>query len=260
MKRLRMGRYCAQWAAVLLGSLITFQTQAADVTVPVKVCGDGAGWPPYHFKKDNQFAGYDLDVLDAVLKAGGVEYSFDMPPWARCLAGLDGGKYHLAVSSSFSEERNEKYLLTEFYYTLNPYYFYSKEVHPDGFNAKTIDDLKKHKICGLRGYNYAGFGFQDNDVDRGTGSFDQLVQKLGAKRCDMFVARFQIIKGFDVIGKPVLNDTVAYAAIPGIEGDKFYMLISRKFEQKAELKKMLDDGFKKLRDEGKLEEMLKKYL
>jgi polar amino acid transport system substrate-binding protein len=254
-------QHVTRWILSVLGCLMfSAHAQAADITGTVKVCGDGAGWPPYHFDKDGTKAGYDLDVLDAALKTNGVEYSFEMPPWARCLAGLESGKYHMAVSSSFSEERNTKFLLTEHYYVLNPYYFYSKTVNPEGFNASTIDDLKKHTICGLRGYNYAGFGFTNEDIDRGTGSFDQLVQKLGAKRCDMFVARFQIIKGFDVIGKPVLTPDVAYAPIPGIEGDKFFMLISRKYDQNENLKKMLDSNFSSLRASGKLDELLKKYL
>lgn len=245
----------------IVNLLITSQSFADPKSIgTVLVCGDGSGWPPYHYKKSGEFKGYDLDILDLALKETGTQYVFEMPPWARCLSGLETGKYHLAVSSSFNEERSKKYLMTEYYYELNPYYFYSKAAKPNGIKAETINDLKNMKTCGLRGYNYSGFGFNNDEIDMGTGSFEKLVQKITAKRCDIFVARFQIIKGFDLIDKPVLIPDIAYAAIPGTKGDKFYMLISRKFPKQNELKATLDKNFKSLRASGKLDELLKKYL
>lgn len=242
---------------MMVGSL----AQANELTgQSLKICSDGAGWPPYTYIKDGKTMGYDVDVLDAILTPAGVKFQVDMPPWKRCLVGTEGGKYHIALSASHNKEREEKFLMTRDYYTLHGSYFYAKKHHPSGIEITQPSDLLKHKICGLHGYNYSGFGIDTAKVDRSAQNFDQVSRKTKAGRCDMFLARFEILVGFKLMGKPYYDDQLEAKKVPGIEGDKFYMLISRKYPQADALKKLIDDGVTRLQQEGKLDSILQKYM
>ena len=114
---------------------VTF-AQTADIPPGTKIttCGDGAGWPPYTFfelhnnEQTDNIVGYDVDVLNAILPKHNLNVIVEMPPWKRCLHETDKGeKYQIALSSSYNEERDKTYLMTRYYYTVTPHYFYLKK-------------------------------------------------------------------------------------------------------------------------------------
>lgn len=225
----------------------------------LKFCGDKAGWPPYTYEAGGEIRGYDLDVLDAILTPAGVKYEVQMLPWKRCMQDTDTGKVHVALSASANDERRKTFRLTDYYYTVQPSFIYQKDKFPDGIQMSAEDANKQYKICGLRGYNYAGFGIDSEKVDRNTNNFEQLLSKTSAGRCDIALARYEILAGFELIGQKLLDDSWGYNAIPGIEGDKFYMLVSRNTPNSEQLEKQLSDGIAKLRADGKLDEFIKPY-
>ncbi|GGY49156.1 hypothetical protein GCM10011297_22480 [Bacterioplanes sanyensis] len=242
--------------ALAVTAIVSLPLQAQTLTF----CGDSAGWPPYTYEENGVVKGYDVDVLKAILEPQGITVDVQMLPWKRCLQDTDNGKIHAALSASANDERRKKYRLTEYYYTVQPSYIYVKERFPGGVQLTASEALKQHKICGLRGYNYDGFGLSSEKVDRDTNNFKQLFQKTKAGRCDLILARYEILVGFALMGENYLTDEWGYNAIPGIEGDKFYMLVSRNIPDSEAVEKKLSDGIKQLRSEGKLEALLKPYL
>ncbi|ODP96300.1 hypothetical protein BGL48_04300 [Salinivibrio sp. SS3] len=247
-------------ATVLAGSLLSSPALALD-TSSLSVCGDGAGWPPFHYKKGNQIQGYDVDVLNAIFADKGVDVSVEMPPWKRCVLQTKAGNYDIALSASYNEERDKNYLLTDYYYTLQPSYIYSTSQNPNGLNISSVDDLNGLRMCGLLGYNYTGFGVDDSKVRKSAKSFEQLVQKTEAGRCDVFLARYEILAGFKVAkGTDYLAGGMQAEPIPGNMGDKFHMMISREHPEAMEIKATLDAGFESMRESGKLQAVLDAYI
>ncbi|WBA16320.1 substrate-binding periplasmic protein [Salinivibrio proteolyticus] len=254
-------RSVAGLATTALASTLLSSPALALDTSSLKACGDGAGWPPYTFEKGGQVQGYDVDVLNAIFASRGVDVSVEMPPWKRCVLQTKAGNYDIALSASFNEERDRDFLLTEYYYTLQPSYIYSTTQHPNGLQVNSVQDLDNLRMCGLLGYNYTGFGVDDSKVRKSAKSFEQLVQKTEAGRCDVFLARYEILAGFKVAqGIDYLADNMKAVAVPGNSGDKFYMMISREHPEANEIKATLDAGFKEMREAGQLQAMLDEYL
>lgn len=117
-----------------------------------------------------------------------------------------------------------------------------------------------YQVCGLSGYNYDGFGLDSDKVDRQTRTFEQVVQKTLAGRCDLFLARFEILAGFALTGNDHLQNSLKAEPIPGIDGDKFYMMVSRSYENGPELVEILNEGIQRLRNNGALSGILRSYL
>lgn len=242
---------------ILLALLLT--TGSAAQAEMLKFCGDNAGWPPYTYENDGAVKGYDLDVLAAIFDPMGVKFEVQMLPWKRCMQDTDAGRIHVALSASANDERRKTFRLTDYYYTVQPSFIYQKSRFPDGIQMSAEEAKTKYRICGLRGYNYSGFGIDSEAVERTTNNFEQLLSKTAAGRCDIALARYEILAGFELIGKKLLTDAWAHNAIPGIAGDKFYMLVSRNIPNSEQLEKQISDGIAKLRSEGELEELLKPY-
>ncbi|OOE92299.1 hypothetical protein BZG76_07035 [Salinivibrio sp. AR647] len=247
-------------ATALAGSLLSGPSMALD-TSSLKVCGDGANWPPFHYKKGENIEGYDIDVLNAIFQDSGVDVSVDLPPWKRCVFETKSGNYDIALSASYSEERNRDFLLTDYYYTLQPSYIYSTQQHPNGLNIETADDINQLRMCGLLGYNYTGFSVDDSQVRKSAKDFKQLVKQTQAGRCDVFLARYEILAGFKAAqGIDYLAGGMQVEPIPGNMGDKFHMMISREHPEANEIKALLDQNFESMRQSGQLKSILDGYL
>ena len=244
---------------LLTGIFLSISTMALERT-SLAICGDVSGWPPYHFEKERKVIGYDIDVLEAIFSPLGLTITVDLPPWQRCLRETKLGRYDIALSAAYSEERDEDYILTDYYYTLQPSYVYSSITYPEGLPIRTAQDLDYLRTCGLQGYNYTGFGVDDGKVRKNGRTFEQVVKMLEANRCDVFLARYEILAGFKASeGIDHLTNGLKVVSIPGISGDKFYMLISRSIPDGQELKSIFDQRIQQLRSAGQLDKMIEKY-
>ena len=239
----------------------------------IRVCGDGGEWPPYAYftrdaegNKTDNVEGYTVDVLKAILEENQIGVTFELPAWARCLAKADEGEeYQIALDASYSDERAQKYLLTESYYVITPKIFFAKNTFPDGFpSVSNVDQLfALGNVCGLLSYNYEGFskGIENPNVDRGAKDFSILAEKALRGRCVGFLARYEILVGFSALGQDyLLGGQIADTDLPGAKPDNFYMLISRNYQHSDELKRVIDQGIQDLRESGRLDEFLHKYV
>tara|TARA_B100000315_G_scaffold132181_1_gene121607 strand:+ start:594 stop:1427 length:834 start_codon:yes stop_codon:yes gene_type:complete len=233
----------------------------------IHVCGDGAGWPPYTFfkhekgEKTKEIIGYDIEVLNSIFKKHGINAIFEMPPWNRCVKLAETGiKYQIALSASYSKERDRKFILTRDYYRISPYYFYSRNKYQKDIDITVKEDFLQYKVCGLYGYNYMGFNLPLMKIDRGAKNFDLVIKKTHKGRCDLFIARYEILVGFDQIGVNYLERDLGYAPIPGATLEKFYMLISRNYKHANQLKKIIDSGIAEMEKSGKLKKIIEMYI
>ena len=234
----------------------------------IATCNDGGEWPPflYHVRENgvrtDKVVGYDIDVLTRIFEKHELNFTFDLIAWSRCLHEVEqGDNYRMVSSVAYSEERAKKYLVTEPYYTVQPHYFYPKANFPNGLDIESLDDFVNYKVCGLRGYNYTNFGISPEIIDTGTKVFEQLIEKTVRKRCDIFLGRFEIFAGFAKTGNNYIGDNnLGTAPMPGVPGDKFYMMISRNYEDAEELKQILDEGIIEITASGEAESLLAPYL
>ncbi len=248
------------WASVLFS--ITCAAAIPEGTI-IRSCGDDAGWPPYTYvTPQDSVAGYDVDILKQILEKHDLVSKVVMLPWKRCLHwAKHGKKYQIALSAGSNPEREKTYLLTRYYYTVTPSYFYSKTNFPDGLVIESVEDFKKYKVCGLLGYNYVKFGIPAEDIDTSAKETAQVVEKTVRKRCDVFLDRAEIFVGFAYMGINYIKDNnLGFAAAPGAQSEKFYLMISRDYEYANELKAIIDTEINHIDSRGDLEKMVDKSI
>jgi polar amino acid transport system substrate-binding protein len=225
-------------------------------------------WPPFEFfQRENgritdKIIGYNIDVLNDIFSKHGIKYHLRAYPWARCLVYLESGeKIQMLLSTSLNEERKSKYLVSDRVYTTTPSYFYLKKNFPNGLNIKIPDDvLAYNEICGRHGYNYVNFGLDNKNVERYSKDFDSLMGMLKMDRCNIVLARFEVIAGHALIGKRYLENEIGHVPVPGVPPESFHFLISKNYPHGNELLKIINAGILRLRKQGRLKEILKKYI
>lgn len=225
----------------------------------IAICDDQNEWPPYIYferKADGSrtatATGYSVAVIDAIFARHGIKRELKMLPWARCIADLrDGSRAQLAMNITRSAERSPFLLFTRPYYTMRSHYFYSARKFPQGLQIGALTDLRKYRICGLKGYNYERVPVQG--MDQGSKDYQSLVSKLHLGRCDIFVEQLEAMVGFGAIGQRHLDDPdLKHAQLPELETAAFSMGISRKYPHAAALQALLDGELQRMERSGEL--------
>lgn len=247
---------------------------AADGALPknlaLAVCDDGAEWPPFTFyqridgQKSKKITGSAVEVLERILGRAGIAFTIDLIPWKRCqLEIMHGGRYQMALNASYSAERDRDFRLSRAYYRLTSQYFYSRPLHPTGWPIRELADLKQHRVCGLRGYNYSTYGLGEADLDLSDGGFAPMIAKLHLGRCDLFVEKREIMQGFGVVdaemARLLADPRLGAANLPGVTETGFHMIVSRAIPYSQALVGVLDAGIDELEASGELQKVMTKY-
>lgn len=229
-------------------------------------CGETGEWPPFNFferklgKKTTRSLGYDIDVVKAILTKHQIDYKIVIVPWKRCLNDALKGKVHVVFSASTNPQRDKDYLLTTTYYSVKPMLVFGIQTPIEQQNSllttkKTANDT----LCGRIGYNYANFGFNNDQVSLWVKTYNQLIELTGKGRCTAFFARYEPLLGLSLIDPSLNFSQMIFRVIP-VAAEPFYMLISRKFKYAYELKGILDEGIYNLKKASVDQKILSKYI
>ncbi|MBR5273310.1 MAG: transporter substrate-binding domain-containing protein [Clostridia bacterium] len=88
------------------------------MTNGVLTIGAEVGYPPMEYLADDgvTYIGFDIDIANAIGELLGLEVKFINTAWDGIFAALEKGEFDCIISSvSITEERQEKYILTEPY-------------------------------------------------------------------------------------------------------------------------------------------------
>ena len=99
----------------------------------IRICDDGGEWAPFTYfmrnngVKTNKIVRFSVDVIQQIFAKYKIPYTSDLPPWKRCLSGVEKGtKYDMFLSGVKNPEREKKYHISESYYVTTPHYYWSK--------------------------------------------------------------------------------------------------------------------------------------
>ncbi len=191
------------------GGLIDKVKSAGVINVGI----EGA-FPPFnYFDDNNQLAGFDVDITNAVAEKMGVKVNFIATPWDSIIAGLLSGKYEIILSSmGVTDERMQKVDFTE------PYYHTGAQL----FVPNDSDITDPTKIKGLKIGASIGSTFEEKakelGVDLVTYKTDMLTfQDLANGRIKGVITDkavgASIIKEknypFKTVGDPLYSETIA---------------------------------------------------
>ena len=253
----------------LLAVISPFTTASASDRV--QVCDDVVPWPPYTYpavESDEVGSlgqtGAMVEFLDAVMRLADLRYQLKLRPWNRCLHELTRhglpDQSEIAINASFSAERAKLYHYSDVIYRTTRGIFYSQNVFPDGPEINTLGDLKKFKICGVKGYNYQDAGLSNEDLSATASSLPLALRMLSKGRCQVLVNSVEPIMGTKLFGTSIVPPGVTYKATSlGSAPTTFHFIVSRGNPRGAALSQRLNDAIKTLIENGTRDEIFQRY-
>lgn len=235
----------------------------------VRICDDGAEWPPYSYyvrknkQKTSELTGYSVDVITRILGKHGLPFEIVLLPWKRCLAELQRGeKYLMALSASKNPEREQHYLFSLPYYKTHYYLFYSKTRFPSGLPIKRQADLNNYRLGGVKGYAYTALSEVNKEQMIRTVSYVELAGMLRAGRIDVFAEDYEVLVGISEVGDhDLLGDPdLGRVPLPGVAENHFHMLFTKQDPRGQVLQRLVNQELRAMQRSGELERLLRQYI
>jgi len=105
-------------------------------------------YPPFQWEENGKIVGPSAQIIEAIIKKVGIEYTLDIYPWARAYKIAQNRKNVLIYSITRSEKR-EKLFKWVGALSSHKVYFWKLKSKKD-INIKTLDDAKQFFIAGVR--------------------------------------------------------------------------------------------------------------
>ncbi|MES2299310.1 MAG: transporter substrate-binding domain-containing protein [Pseudomonadota bacterium] len=258
------------WQGLCLSLCLGLCAPLAQARAPlVRACANQAEMPPFTFVErgngridgsaNGKLTGVTVDMLGKIARQHGWQLSVQLMPWLRCLAFVAEGKFQLALDVDRADAG--ALALSRSYFTVHSMYFYSSRVHPRGLGLQALDQLARHKICGLLGRRFEAYGIDTDKVDLGTTSYEQLIGKLHRGRCDLFIENRETLAGLYLLN-PKLADmltdpTLHSEPVPGLAARELRIAVA---PGEGALLRQLDEGLARLLAQGEVDKLLANYL
>lgn len=231
--------------------LILFSALATAETW--RVVGDEQ-FAPYSFvtMDDDTPRGVDVELVQAVMQAGAIDYQLRLYPWERVKRMLDRSEVEMAFQFAGTPERKAQYELAGPIRTGSTVFMTSHKISLKDW--KTLDDLTPFVIGQVRGYAYES-NFDKADLRRDTSAQNprQLVSMLLAGRIDIIVGdRTQLLY---FIQEQRAHSSVRLLPTPLVEMPR-YVAFAKGDSQRS---RQFDAALDKVRASGELEKILRKW-
>jgi len=213
-------------------------------------------WPPY-LGQQLPHQGVASRIISEAFAMEGVDVQWEFHPWARSLQLAERGQRDGSAVWLYSEERAERFYISDPVVESVYYLFHRKSLHIDW---QDVDDLRGLKIAGTRGYDY-GEAFQQAEADghlqvsRIT-SDEQGFRQLLAGRVDLFP--LDKVVGFDMLHQhfsAAERAQLSFHPRP-LRSDSLHLMLSREIPGNAELIARFNRSLAHLRDSGKVAKYL----
>lgn len=234
----------------------------------LRFCVEETEYPPFNYfirlngVKTSELGGYDIDLLERTFKPMGIDYEVVALPWRRCLKDVLDGSIDGAMSASLNPQRMRDYIPSDAYYYLTPSYFYLTPNFGAQFHVDDINQLTKiGKVCGIKGFNYANFGWKKGVPIIEISSLKILPQMLIKQRCDFFLARKEIIAGTLALHQDLhTSHLLTSHPAPKSQQEPFHMLISKHSTHHALIKSEFNNKVKQLSGTQQLDDLYNLHL
>ncbi|MBF0225832.1 MAG: transporter substrate-binding domain-containing protein [Desulfobacterales bacterium] len=213
-------------------------------------------WPPYLSEKLKHY-GVASHIVTEAFALEGVKVQYGFFPWSRAFDLAEKGEWDGSAIWTWSKEREKEFYISDPVVESGYVFFHLKNLP---FDWNNIEDLKGYKIGGTLEYNY-GEPFE-NAEKKGIINVIRIPKdelnfaKLLGKRIDIFPMTLDV--GYTILHEnytPEVVSTVTNHLKP-LRVDPLHLLLSKKIPKNKELIILFNNGLKKLREIGKLDEYL----
>ena len=220
-------------------------------TIVVAMEGCWAPWTFHDDQNDDILTGFDVEVANAIAAKLGVTVKFEECPWDGIFAGLDAGRYDIAVNGiDYTEERAENFRLTA------PYTFNRTVliVRGDNTDITCFEDLKGKKTANTISSTYAALTESYGATTTAVDDLEQTIELVLMGRVDA-TANAEV-SYFDYL---VVHPEADIKVVDKTEEADSVVVAMRLTDDTATLADAISAAIAELREEGVLGELAIKY-
>lgn len=241
-------------ASMLLAACGSDNSTGSDGEIKKLTAGTEATFAPFEYMDDSgKIIGIDSEIVEAIAEETGIEIEMKHVGWDPMLEQVKNGEIELgAAGITISEKRKKVYDFTEPYYEANLVI-----VVKEGSDVKSLADLEGKKVS----------------VQINTTGHEAAKKALGEKSQDiaafenMPVAIMEVINGSTAAA--IGDNAVVYEYLKNNPDAKLTVIEDEAFEKEyyglmvkkgnKEVLDILNEGLEAIKENGKLDEIVKKY-
>lgn len=236
----------------IVASLVLCAASGAGETVTLST----NEWPPF-LSETLEHNGLAARIVREAFAAEGISVRYRFLPWKRAYHDALSGAVDGSVVWSRTEEREQEMLFSDPVIETNYVFFHRKETP---FRWSGMEDLRGLRVGGIDGFNYGEPFWKARQeqlfVFEGVAADEQNYRKLIAGRIDLFpqelqVGRYQLSRSLSP------GDARRITFHPrSLKTGTSHLIMSKSSPGSARLIQTFNKGLKKLRETGKMKQML----
>lgn len=237
-----------------LAAAVSFVGASAGMAKEITIAADP--WCPFNCDPGTEKPGYMVEIAKEVFEPLGYTVVYQTVNWSRALESTREGQFNAVFGASRDEAEG-------FIFPEQSQGGAGNAFFVNGSTAWSLNshaDLKGKKLGLIRDYDYGevlGIVGDEADIDYSSGddALEKNVKKLAASRVDVVVEEANVFN-YTAAELGLLGDVKLAMAD---DADEVFIAFSPAKEESAQLAKDLDMGLTKLRESGRLAEILSRY-
>jgi polar amino acid transport system substrate-binding protein len=215
-------------------------------------------WPPFRISDDaspSGFSGIDIEIINELSKAIGIDVEIQHHPWARALEQIRNGQADMITGIAYTKERDSfMYYIPVSYCSVHPVFYTQKG---KGQLIRAYTDLYNNSV----GYSIYSVYFEPFDSDpkikkTGLSSEAQLLQVLALGRIDIIIGTDPNLSY--EIARLGYSNVLAPTSYQPSKNTELFITISRKSPIMARSKE-IEQILQRLMKEGKIDKIISSY-
>lgn len=238
---------------VAVGLVGCSSNQTASSGENVYKVGLDATYPPFENLSGDKVEGFDIDIIKAVAEEAGIKINIKNTGWDPLFNGLDNGTVDIGISAiTITDKRKETYDFSDPYFEANQLIM----VLGDS-SVKTLKDLEGQKI-GVQSATTGDFVVQDTfgKTYKGLKGYEDIPTAVD----DLLLGRIQAVVADNVVlqeyALKLKDKDIKLIKDPSFEVENYGITVKK---GNTELLTKLNDGLKKIKENGTYQQIYSKY-
>ncbi|RFU64036.1 transporter substrate-binding domain-containing protein [Bacillus sp. V59.32b] len=241
---------------LLLAACGTSEEGSGSGTKEEKVykVGIDTTYPPFEFEESGEYKGIDIDLINEIAKNEGFKIELNPMDFGGIIQAMQAGELDVAIAGmSITDDRKKVVDFSDPYFDAG----LTLVVKKGTTDIKTLDDLKGKTVAVKKGTTGAAFA-TEKAKEKGYkvvqfNDSPAMFQEVSNGNADVLLEDYPVIAyaiaqkdlGLEIVGDRLNGDKYGIAVLKG---------------ENEELLDKINNGLKELRDSGKYDEILNKYL
>jgi len=217
------------------------------------IVGTDAAYPPFEKMEADKITGFDIDVINAVAEAAGIKIEVKNTGWDPLFEGIEKGTVDLGISAiTITDERKEKFDFSEPYFEAHQLILVAQDSP-----VTKLADLQGKKIgvqTATTGEEVVKKAFGDTyDGLRGYDDTPSAVDDFFNGRVEAVVADNAVLQDY---AKKITDKQYKLIKDDTFVSENYGIMVKK---GNTELLNKINEGLKKIKENGKLQEIHKQY-